>query len=186
MYVFLKSLQRYGFRVTSGSVADRFMRLVEGFHQQVDYFFEVFTVRFIECSQLVAVDVEHAPHFSCDYHRHDDFGTGEGTAGNVPGNLSTSGTSCTGFSPGGAAYAASFLDAVAGHAALKRAKVEFAFVYEVEAYPKESEGFFQGGTGVGQYADFVFLAFNQRGELFEELSVSLTLVGKVDLKLASI
>ena len=157
--------------------------LVEGFHQQVDYFFEVFTVGFIECSQLVAVDVEHAPHFSCGYHRYDDFGTGEGTAGNVPGELIYVGHELgTGFSLGGAAYTASFLDAVAGHAALKRTKVEFAFVYEVEAYPKESEGFFQGGTGVGQHADFVFLAFNQRGELFEELSVSLTLVGKGGFK----
>ena len=52
----------------------------------------------------------------------------------------------------------------------------------VEAYPEESEGFFQGGTGVGQHADFVFLAFNQRGELFEELSVSLTFVGKGGFK----
>ena len=85
----------------------------------------------------------------------------------------------TGFSPGGAAYAASFSDAVAGHAALERTEVKFAFVYEIEAYPEESECFFQGGTGIGQYADFVFLAFNQWGELFKKLEVALPLVGKV-------
>lgn len=133
------------------------MRTGRGFSPAGRLLFEVFTVGFVECGQLVAVDVEHAPHFSCGYYRHDDFRTGEGTAGYVPGELVYVGHELgTGFSPGGAAYATSFLDAVAGHAALERAEVEFAFVYEVEAYPKESEGFFQGGTGVGQYADFVF------------------------------
>ena len=63
------------------------MRIGRGFSPAGRLLFEVFTVGFVECGQLVAVDVEHAPHFSCGYHRHDDFGTGEGTAGNVPGEL---------------------------------------------------------------------------------------------------
>lgn len=56
--------------------------------------------------------------------------------------------------------------------------MKLAFVYQIEAYPEESEGFFQSGTGVGQYTDFVFLAFNQGGELFKELDIALALVGK--------
>lgn len=91
---------------------------IEGFHQQVNNLFEVFAIGFVECGQLVTVNVKHAPHFSGSYYRYNDFGAGEGTAGDMAGELVYVGHELgTGFSLCGAAYAASFSDAVAGHAA---------------------------------------------------------------------
>lgn len=132
----------------------------------------------IKSGQCVGIDVEYAPHAVVVAQWYDDFGLRMRRAGYVVGVFVDIGDDNRAvLLPRLAAYAASVCDAGAGGRALKWAQYQLAAADKVKAHPMPAKMLMQRGDGIGHAGNGVGFAFEQGGDLGNEVGVLLVFVG---------